>query len=196
MRFWTLALRPVLLALGLLLAACAPAPVFQGVDITGQGIGGDFRLQDADGRPRTLADYRGKVVALFFGYTHCPDVCPTTLAEMRAAFAELGPAAQDVQVLFVSVDPARDKPELLKHYVPAFHPSFVGLTGSEAQIAAVAKTFQVIYQKQGSGESYTVDHTAATYLLDRSGKTRVLVNYGSDPGVLLHDLRLLLQEDQ
>lgn len=188
-------LRMICVALmALLLQACQPAPEFQGVDLSGQAIGGDFSLRDAAGRPHSLADYRGKVVALFFGYTHCPDVCPTTLAEMRDVLPQLGDAGRDVQVLFVSVDPERDTPDLLAQYVPAFHPSFVGLTGSAEQIADVARKYQVVYRKQGEGKDYTVDHTAGMYLLDRQGKSRVLINYGSDPAVLVHDLRLLLQE--
>lgn len=182
------------LSMALMLVACQRPPEFQGADLTGQGIGGDFILQDAQGRTRTLADYRGKVVALFFGYTHCPDVCPTSLAEMRDILPQLGDAGRDLQVLFVSVDPARDTPDLLAQYVPAFHPRFVGLTGTPGQIEEMARKYQVVYRRQGTGANYTVDHTAGMYLLDRKGQLRSLVNYGSDPAVLVHDLRLLLQE--
>ena len=162
-------------------------------DVTGAKFGRDFALTDHDGRPRILADFRGKVVALFFGFTRCPDVCPTTLAELAAVMNQLGADAGGVQVLFVTLDPERDTPALLKQYVPAMHPAFLGLYGDAEAIARTAKEFKVYYQKQpASGGGYSVDHTAGTYLFDRKGRLRVFAPYGQDQAALMHDLRLLL----
>ncbi len=183
-----------LLAAALLLSACAKKLTFQGSDISDSQIGQNFTLQDQHGKPRQLSDFQGKVVVLFFGYTSCPDVCPTTLAELRTSMQQLGDAAKEVQVLFVSVDPERDTPQLLAQYVPAFNPSFIGLTGSKAQIDETVKAFRAVYQKQGNGPHYTVDHTAGTYLIDRNGQTRVLVNYGAGAAVFTHDIRQLLEQ--
>ncbi|SMC24333.1 protein SCO1/2 [Andreprevotia lacus DSM 23236] len=181
-----------LLLLGLLLG-CSKAS-FQGTDLTGAAFGGDFQLTTHTGKQSKLSDYRGKAVALFFGYTNCPDVCPTTMSELKAAMQQLGPKADQVQVLFVSVDPERDTQNVLSHYVPAFDPRFVGLTGTLAQVEKVAEQYKIIIQKQGSGSSYTVDHSAGTYLLDKEGKLRVLVNYGAGPQILAHDLGVLVNE--
>jgi protein SCO1/2 len=177
------------------LAACAPsAPKFAASDITGADIGRDFALTDTHGIPRTLADFRGKVVVIFFGYTHCPDVCPTTLAELAEAMKRLGPDADRVQVLFVTVDPARDTPELLGQYVPAFDKRFLGLRGDDDALAAAAKAFKVIYQKQPGTTpgSYSMDHSAGTYLYDPQGRIRVYVSYGQGTDVFVHDIRALL----
>jgi protein SCO1/2 len=190
-------MRPIIalvLLLGVLLTACTQPLPFKGSDISQTNIGGDFTLTDHHGKQRTLADFKGKVVVLFFGYTACPDVCPTTMSELKTSMKELGAAAKDVQVLFISVDPARDTPALLSQYVPAFNPSFLGLTGSDEQISAVTKKFRAIYQKQGQGNAYTVDHTAGSYLIDRSGQTRVLVNYGAGAATFTHDIQLLLAD--
>ena len=130
---------------GLLLAACESKPGFNSLDITGiEGYGTDFRLLDHTGKPRTLADFRGKAVVMFFGFTHCPDVCPTTLSDMRQVMQKLGPDAARLQVLFVTVDPMRDTPELLAKYVPTFHPDFLGLYGDAAAIAKVTKDFKIV----------------------------------------------------
>jgi protein SCO1/2 len=189
--------------LGLALAAVAMAgcdkltgrgKTFNGVDITGADLGPDFRLTDHAGRARTLADFRGKVVALFFGYVHCPDVCPTTLSDMNKAMQMLGPDAQRVQVLFVTVDPKRDTPELLRNYVPAFNPSFMGLYGDEASTAKVTKDFK-IYAAQRPGstpESYTVDHSAQTLVFDTQGRIRLMLPYGTPADKIAADFRLLL----
>lgn len=176
-----------------LLSACSK-PAFQGSDISQSKIGGGFELIDMHKQKRTLADYRGKVSVLFFGYTSCPDVCPTTLAELRTAMAELGEQSKEVQVLFISVDPERDRPELLAQYVPAFHPSFIGLTGSKQQIDQAVRNYRAVYQKQGKDQNYTVDHTAGSYLIDRQGQTRVLINYGAGAATFTHDIKLLLAE--
>ncbi|MGH8850559.1 MAG: SCO family protein [Casimicrobiaceae bacterium] len=182
--------------LALAVAACGPAtPKFEGSDVTGASFGRDFRLTDQNGRTRTLADFRGKAVVIFFGYTQCPDFCPTTLSELAAAMKELGADARRVQVLFVTVDPERDTPEVLAHYVPAFDPSFLGLYGDAAATAEVAREFKIIYQKQPGREpgSYTLDHSAGSYIFDPQGRLRVYENYGPGPDVYAHDLREVLK---
>lgn len=167
---------------------------FNGVDITGSDLGPDFRLTDHNGKERTLADFKGKAVAMFFGYTHCPDVCPTTLSDMANALKALGPDGQRVQVLFVTVDPKRDTPELLKGYVPAFNPTFLGLYGDAAATAKVTKDFK-IYAAERPGktpESYTVDHSAQTLVFDAKGKLRLMLAYGTPGDKIASDLRILL----
>jgi protein SCO1 len=190
--------------LGLALAAFAAAGCdgllsggktpFHGVDITGSDLGPDFRLTDHNGKERSLADFRGKVVALFFGYTHCPDVCPTTLSDMANAVKALGPDGSRVQVLFMTVDPRRDTPELLRNYVPAFNPTFLGLYGDAAATAKVTKDFK-IYAAERPGktpESYTVDHSAQTLVFDTKGKLRLMLPYGSPGDKIASDLKILL----
>jgi protein SCO1/2 len=187
------------LATGPLLAGCerifGPAkPPFNGVDITGAELGPDFQLTDHNGKPRALADFRGKAVTLFFGYTQCPDVCPTTLADLAKAMKLLGPDAQRVQVLFVTVDPRRDTPELLRGYVPAFHPDFLGLYGDNAAMERVKKDFK-IYAAERPGktpESYTVDHSAQTLVFDSQGRIRLLFPYGLAAEKIAADLKVLL----
>lgn len=168
--------------------------VFHGVDVTGADMGGDLRLKDHTGKDRTLADFRGKAVALFFGYTQCPDVCPTTLADMARAMQLLGADAERVQVLFVTVDPRRDTPELLARYVPAFNPSFLGLYGDAASTSRVTKDFKIYAQERpGSApSSYTMDHSAQTLVFDREGRLRLLLPYGLEPAKIAGDLKLLL----
>ena len=186
-----------LVAAALALSACGPqSPAFKGSDVTGSAFGRDFALVDFDGKPRTLADYRGKAVVLFFGYTQCPDVCPTTLSTLAEAMKQLGPDADRVQALFVTVDPERDTAELLKEYVPAFDTRFVGLRGDAAQIEAVAKEFRIIFQKVPgrTPETYTVDHSAGIFVFDPAGRLRVYEGHGQPPDVLAHDLRALLRE--
>jgi protein SCO1/2 len=181
---------------GCALAACTPdAPQFIGSDITGAGFGKDFALTDATGKPRTLADFRGKAVIVFFGYTHCPDVCPTTLAELAEMMKRLGPDADRVQVLFVTVDPERDTPSVLSQYVPFFDKRFLGLYGNADQLAATAKEFKVVYQKQPGTTpgTYTMDHSAGTYLYDPEGRLRVYVSYGQGTDVFTHDVKALLR---
>jgi protein SCO1/2 len=178
------------------LAACTPdGPKFQASDVTGATFGRNFSLTDATGKPRTLADYRGKAVVIFFGYTQCPDVCPTTLAELAEVMKRLGPDADRVQVLFVTIDPERDTADLLGKYVPAFDPRFMGLRGDAAATEAVAKEFKIIYQKQPGATpgSYTMDHSAGTYIFDPQGRLRLYVSYGQGPEVFAHDLRELLK---
>lgn len=180
----------------IVVAGCgSDRPQFKATDITGTSYGREFALADHDGKPRTLADFRDKAVVLFFGYTHCPDVCPTTLSELAEAMRRLGADAKRVQVLFVTVDPERDTPELLRVYVPAFDPSFLGLVGDKAALERTAKEFKVVYQKQPGQTpgSYTMDHSAGAYLFDPQGRLRVYVSYGAGPDVFAHDLALLLR---
>jgi protein SCO1/2 len=167
---------------------------FKNSDVTGLGYARDFALNDQDGKPRTLADFKGKAVVIFFGYTHCPDVCPTTMAEMAAVMKQLGPDADGVQVLFVTLDPERDTPALLKQYVPAFDPRFIGLSGDPEATARVAKEFRVFYQKAPGkdADSYTLDHTAASYVFDPQGRVRLFVRHGQGPEPIVHDLKMLL----
>jgi protein SCO1/2 len=187
-----------LLVLAVLLAGCDKLfnkpPSFENTDVTGLDYGKGFALTDHHGKPRTLADFHGKVVAIFFGYTQCPDVCPTTMAEMAAVMKELGPAADQVQVLFVTLDPERDTRQLLAQYVPAFDQRFLGLYGNAQQTAQVAKEFKIFYAKvPGSAPgSYTLDHTAGTYVFDRQGKLRLFIRNGQTPQAIVHDIRQLL----
>ena len=179
-----------------LLGGCglAPeAPKFKLTDVTGVGFGKELSLTDHNGRARTLADFRGKVVMVFFGFTHCPDACPTTLAEMAQVVKELGPDAGRVQVLFVTVDPERDTAQVLQQYVPSFNPAFLGLYGDLDATARAAKEFKVFYQKQPVKDgSYSVDHGAGTFILDRAGRLRLYAQYGAGATAMLHDIRLLL----
>ena len=181
--------------IALCIAACGPSgPKFTGSDVTGVAFGRDFHLTDHNGKPRALADFRGKVVVMFFGYTQCPDFCPTTLSTLAAAMKKLGGDAARVQVLFVTIDPERDTQELLSHYVPAFDPGFLGLYGDAAATAEVAKEFKVLYEKQPGPTpgSYTMDHSAGTFLFDPQGRLRVYETYGQGPDAFAHDIRALL----
>jgi len=170
---------------------------FHGVDITGADYAKKLELPDVDGKPRSLAEFKGKVVLVFFGYAQCPDVCPTTLAELAEVKRALGADGDRVQGVFVTVDPERDTPEVLKPYVTAFHPSFVALRGTPEQTRAAAQEFKVFFAKApGKTEgSYTVDHTAASFLFDAQGRVRVYSRYGSGPQALGEDLKALLAEN-
>lgn len=188
-------LLPVLsFCLAFLLAGCSEPSHFVSTDISAATWGKDFSLTDHNGQARHLADFRGKAVVLFFGYTQCPDVCPTTLATLREVMGLLGEDAKRVQVLFVTVDPERDTPELLAQYVPAFHPSFVGLYADEKGIATVAKEFKVFYARQPGSTpgSYSMDHSASSYAFDPQGRLRLLLRYGETAANVAADLRLLL----
>ena len=180
------------------LSACQPAPQppgFQATDITGAAFARDFRLTDHNGRVRTLADFRGKVVAIFFGYTHCPDVCPTTLSDFAAALKLLGVQAGRVQVIFVTLDPQRDTPAILKQFVPAFNPDFLGMYTDDETLKRLAKEYKVVYQKTSvkAADDYLIDHSAGTYIYDPAGRLRLLMPYGSSPDAIAHDLKVLLQ---
>jgi protein SCO1/2 len=183
------------IALGaLLLGACNQQTRFQGSDVAGASIGGDFHLIDHTGKPRTLVDFRGKVVVIFFGYTQCPEECPTTLSRLAAAMQQLGPDASHVQVLLITVDPERDTREVLSQYVPAFNPTFLGLYGDAAATAEVAKEFKIIYQKQPGPTpgTYSMDHSTGTFIYDPQGRLRVYESYAQGPDALAHDIRALL----
>jgi protein SCO1 len=179
------------------LVACAPEskPQFKAVDITGADYAKDFSLPDTDGRIRSLKDFQGKAVVVFFGYTQCPDVCPTTLTEIAEAKRLLGPLGSKVEGVFITVDPERDKPELLKAYVANFGPDMVALRGSAAQTEATAKDFKVYYKRVDGKEpgSYFMEHTAASYIYDPQGRLRLYSRYGSGAQALADDLKLLLQ---
>ncbi len=187
-------LRRLLPFVVLALAACSHSPHFVSTDITGANFGRDFALTDDTGHLRHLSDYKGKAVVLFFGYTQCPDVCPTTLAGLAAAMKLLGADAKRVQVLFVTVDPERDTQALLAAYVPQFYPTFVGLRGDTATTAATAKEFRIYYRKVAGStpQNYTIDHTASSYAYDPQGRLRLLIRHGETPQNIAADLKLLL----
>ena len=190
-------LRTFVLAALSVLAGCHSGPAsFQSTDITGADFGRTFTLTDHNGRQRSLEDFRGQVVVMFFGFTHCPDVCPTTLAELAGAIRKLGPAGEKVQVLLVTVDPERDTAALLAKYVTAFDPKFLALRGSADETARVAKEFKVIYQKVAGPrpENYAMDHSAGSYIFDRQGRLRLYVGYGRGAEVFAHDIDLLLKQ--
>ena len=176
------------------LAACdRGGQQFKLTDITGAKFGKTLELTDHNGQRRTLGDFKGKVVAVFFGFTHCPDACPTTMVELANVAKELGADADKLQVLFITVDPERDTAAALKTYVPAFNPTFLGLTGTPDEISRTAKEFKIYYQKQaGKNGGYSVDHSAGTYIIDREGRIRLFAQYGADKDALLHDIRMLL----
>jgi protein SCO1 len=191
---WVVVLGVAVLAL--VLTACdRGGQSFRSTDITGADFGKTFQLTDHDGQPRSLADFRGKVVVVFFGFTHCPDVCPTTLAELARAIKELGPDGERVQVLMVTVDPERDTPDVLKQYVTALDPSFIGLTGDPEAISRTAREFKVFYQKSpgASPQVYSVDHSSGSYVFDPQGRLRLLVSYGQGADVIAHDIAQLLK---
>lgn len=197
--------RRVLAALGALgalaassmLGACSePSRAsFNSIDVTGATFGQGFSLTDFNGQARTLADYKGKVVALFFGFTQCPDVCPSTLAKLSEVVKSLGPDADRLQVVFITVDPERDTPELLKQYVPAFDPSFIGLHGTPEQTAAVVKAYKAYVGKvQGkTPSSYTIDHSTFTYLYDPQGRLRLMARHEIEVQALAEDVRALMR---
>jgi protein SCO1/2 len=189
------------LATLVLLAACEPPPgatarpAFKAIDITGADYARGFELPDASGKLRTLADFKGQVVVVFFGFTHCPDVCPSTMAELAEVKRQLGPDGEKLRAVFITVDPERDTPQVLGPYVSAFDPAFVALRGTPEQTREVAKSFKVHFQQTPGSTpgSYTVDHTAGSFVFDPQGRVRLFVRYGSGADALLHDIRLLLQ---
>ncbi len=184
----------------LLLSGCDKLPShaasvpFNAVDITGAEYARGFALTDHTGKPRTLADYKGKVVFLFFGYTQCPDVCPTTMTKLAQVKQALGARADKMQVLFVTIDPERDTQELLAQYVPAFDPSFVGLYGDSVATARMAREFKVFYGKSAGAtkDSYSMDHTAASFVFDQDGKIRLYVRDTATPQQITQDIERLL----
>ena len=181
----------------MMLVACSPKPEFKNVDITGStAFGKDFSLIDPDGKVRTLVDFKGKAVVMFFGYTQCPDVCPTTLTEMQQVMTLLGPKSDKVQVLFVTVDPDRDTAAILKQYVPSFDSRFLGLRpADEAALEKVTKDFKIYYKKVpgNSPGSYTMDHMAGSYAFDPQGRLRLYIKHAQGPETLAHDLKELMK---
>jgi protein SCO1/2 len=178
------------------LAACSGsgAAKFKSTDITGVDYGRSLELTDTSGRVRHLDDFRGKAVVVFFGFTHCPDVCPTTLADLARVMQQLGPDAERVQVLFITVDPERDTPSDLAQYVNAFDPRFIALRGDPQQTARVAKEFKIYYEKRKQGDTYTVDHSAQSYVIDPHGRLRLLVRHDRLAQDLPEDLRVILKQ--
>ncbi|MBS1189078.1 MAG: Electron transport protein SCO1/SenC [Rhodocyclaceae bacterium] len=188
-------LRVVFFALALLLAACdQAAPVFHGTDITGARFGQRLELTDHNGQARRLADFQGKAVVLFFGYTSCPDICPTTLAKLADVMKHLGPESKQVQVLFVTLDPERDTAARLKAFVPWFDPGFLGLYGDRPGTDALAREFRVYSARKevGGGMGYVLDHTAGAYIYDPAGRLRLYVGDGAPVADIAADLKVLL----
>lgn len=185
----------ILCALGWAVS-CSAAESFRGVDVTGQGYGGTYRLMGHDGKPRTPADFTGKVTVIAFGFTHCPDVCPTTLVALAAVVKSLGESDRKrVQVLFITVDPERDAAALLGRYVTAFDAGFLGLSGDAAATRQAARAFKMFYQKVPDGkDNYTMDHSTGYYAIDKRGETRVLFRHEQPLADMVHDIRLLLAE--
>lgn len=179
------------------LTACSEAkPSFNAIDLTGAEYARDFRLTDMDGRERTLADFKGKVVAVFFGFAQCPDVCPTTMLEMKQIKDKLGADGDKLQVVYITVDPERDTAEVMKAYMQAFDPSFLALIPTAEQLAATAKDYKVYYKKvEGkTPTSYTMDHSAATYLYDPQGRLRLYARYGTPVDAMTADIQALLKQ--
>ena len=205
LRLWRIAVVALAVLCGMGITACdggqaarADAkPAFRGVDITGAEYARTLSLTDQFGQPRTLADFKGKVTLVFFGFTQCPDVCPGTLSELAQIKAKLGADGKRVQGVFVTLDPERDTPELLKAYMAGFDPSFIALRGTLEQTAQAAKEFKVFYAKAPgkSPDSYSIDHTAGSYVFDAKGRVRLFERYGSGPDALAADLKALLAED-
>lgn len=181
-------------ATGLLGACSEKKAEFRGVDVTGAEYARDIPLTDHNGQPRHIKDFAGKVVVVFFGYTQCPDVCPTTMQQLVETKQLMGADGAKVQGVFVTIDPARDTAELLKAYAAAFDPTFVGLRGNDEQTAAAAKEFKIFYRKVpgSTPQTYTMDHTAASYVIDTTGKPRLYVRHAMPPAELAADLKLLL----
>ena len=189
-RFWSI----ITCSLALLAAGCDGGPKFKSTDITGADYGKSLDLTDHNGKPRHLEDFRGKAVVVFFGFTHCPDVCPTTLAEMSQVVKSLGPDGDRVQVLLVTVDPERDTREALAKYVTAFDPRFLGMYGDLEATRRVAKDFKVYFEKRKTGDSYSVDHSAQSYVIDPQGRLRLFVRHDRISSDLPDDLKTLLRE--
>lgn len=189
-------LLPLLLVSSLSLTACSePAKLaFTNTDVTGLAYAKDFSMPDFNGKLRHLADFKGKVVVIFFGYTQCPDVCPTTMVELANVMKELGPQADQVQVLFVTLDPERDTPQILAQYVPNFDKRFLGLVGDLAATQKMAKEFKIFYEKVPGKTpgSYTLDHSAGSYVFDKEGHIRLFMRFNQGTPPIIHDLKLLL----
>ena len=187
----------IVAALAVFIAGCnragdAAAPGFRGIDLTGAPYGRNFRLTDADGRERTLADYQGKAVLMYFGFVQCPDVCPTALIRAAKVKQLLGADGDKLQVIFITVDPERDTPEVIKAYTAAFDPSFIGLYGDAKRTRETADEFKVYYKQVPTGSSYTMDHSALSYAFDPQGRLRLALRHEQTAEDYAHDLRQLL----
>tara|TARA_Y100000022_G_scaffold200726_1_gene217876 strand:- start:34560 stop:35135 length:576 start_codon:yes stop_codon:yes gene_type:complete len=165
---------------------------FSGSNMSSYDLDSSFELTSHEGEIKTVDDFQGYVVALFFGFTHCPDVCPTSMQELKLIKKNLGQKGKDFQVLFVTLDPERDSQSLLKQYVPSFDSSFIGLTGTKAQIEKIAQQYKIFHKKVGDDESYTIDHSSAIYLLDKKGMIRVRFPYGSSIDGMMNDIKYLI----
>ncbi len=177
------------------LAGCHDAqPGFRSLDVSGAEWGRDFHLHDPEGHERSLAEFRGKVVLIFFGFTQCPDVCPTALARAVEVRRALGDDGRRLQVIFVTVDPERDTPAVLRAYLQAFDAEFLGLSGDLAQTEATARDFRIFYQKVPTGSSYTMDHTALSYAFDPAGRLRLAIRHAETAASVAADVKLLLKE--
>lgn len=179
-----------------MLTACQPEPSSRviGTDLTGTQFGQPLSLTDHTGKRRSINDFKGKVVVLFFGYTHCPDVCPTTMSDLKQAMKLLGDKSDQVQVLFVTVDPARDTQQVLAQFVPSFDPRFIGLWGTQAEVVANMDAYKVYAAKvtEPGKNGYTMDHSAGVYVFDQTGAPRIYIHYGQKPADIAHDLKVLL----
>ncbi len=182
-------------ATGLFSACSEQKPAFAAIDVTGANYAKNFELTDHNGQVRHLTDFAGKIVVMFFGYTQCPDVCPTSMAELAEVKKALGPDGDKLQGLFVTVDPERDKPEMLKAYMANFDPTFLALTSTPEKLAELAKDYKVYYKKVDgkTPTSYTMDHSAGSYVYDTKGQLRLFTRYGSGPAALVADIKLLLK---
>ena len=183
-------------AIGTIAACSEQKPAFSSIDVTGADYAKDFALTDHNGQPKSLKDFAGKVVVMFFGYTQCPDVCPTTMAELAEIKKLLGADGSKLQGVFVTIDPARDTPEVLKAYMGNFDPTFLALVPTPTQLAALAKDYKIYYKKvEGKTDtSYTMDHSAGSYVYDTQGKLRLFTRYGTGPKPLADDIRMLLKQ--
>ena len=183
-------------AIGTIVACSEQKPAFSSIDVTGADYAKDFALTDHNGQPKSLKDFAGKVVVMFFGYTQCPDVCPTTMAELAEIKKLLGADGSKLQGVFVTIDPARDTPEVLKAYMGNFDPTFLALVPTPTQLAALAKDYKIYYKKvEGKTDtSYTMDHSAGSYVYDTQGKLRLFTRYGTGPKPLADDIRMLLKQ--
>ena len=195
---WGFAMRSLFLVMlmlvfGSILAACSPPP-FVGTDITGADFAKDMSLTDHTGKVRSMADFKGKVAVLFFGYTHCPDVCPTTMSDLKNTMKLLGDKSDQVQVLFVTVDPERDTQEILAQFVPSFDKRFIGLRAEVTQTKATLNNFKIFYSKVAgkTNGDYTIDHSAGMYAFDKEGKVRLYLAYGMKPKDIASDIKKLL----
>ena len=195
----TIAACAILACAGGIFTACSDeagrTPEFASVNITGATYAKDFELTDHNGKVRHISDFAGKVVVLFFGYTQCPDVCPTSMNELAQIKKNLGAEGERVQVLFVTVDPERDTPDMLKEYMGSFDPSFLALYTTKEKLSELAKSFKIYYKKVDgkTPTSYTMDHSAGNYVYDTKGQLRLFTRYGSDPKGLTNDIRVLLK---